>query len=465
MKNIIWLAIMLLPYDSFGMIGGHLRPISTPVLLLLLCLFLLNHNQIVSRGNVCDKQFFKIVASFVFVSIIGAVNSMFQNFVYNPDGETPVLRLLQFMVFILITVGAYIAGKVASGMYVPARLLELILQSFILPCIFGLIQIITNNHSVVIKISSVISAGVYPEGYGRIWLLFSEPNIAGVYLSGIIIPIVLCTGLLSGWVKIIVFGLACIELYCTRSITGYILFAFAILVIFLGSSKYNKLLFLLALIIVPVIVLISLSLVISGNEMVDARILKLASILIDGGLEAIEAGEIESSAASRYISQFAAIRVGLENPLFGIGFRQFGFYYPSFVPDTYFFSEEFRSILFGSATFRLTDVKSFHLDIFSSCGFLITAYFFYWQFRVFKKISSLGSLESKEVAAFKVIYLLVNIGGFISIPMIGLPFIWFLSGYISNGSDVKNMNKRGEVDRKCLHLKNKYTSLKKFSDM
>ena len=100
MKRIIWLSIMLLPYDSFGLIGGHLRPISTPVLFLVFLFVLLNRNQMMSRPNVYDHQFYKIIALFVFVSIIGAVKSKFQDFVYNPDGETPVLRLLQFIVFI-----------------------------------------------------------------------------------------------------------------------------------------------------------------------------------------------------------------------------------------------------------------------------------------------------------------------------------------------------------------------------
>jgi len=111
-------------------------------------------------------------------------------------------------------------------------------------------------------------------------------------------------------------------------------------------------------------------------------------------VSALDINDLErmNSNVTRYSSKLAALFIGLDNPIFGVGVGQFGFYAADYYPDWAWLAPDIR--MMNSEQGRFPVAYDFYLKLFSELGFIGIIIYLLFLYRIFVSIKSIASLKS-----------------------------------------------------------------------
>ena len=355
-----------------------------------------------------------MLAVYIIVTIIGWVGLE-----YNPmrlKEFPPFLRFAQSFTFVLISLMAYFTGKFAAKRLSFARFAGVMLVAFIPSLVVGLIQGLTVNGEFITKLSHVMTAADLPVGYYRAYLMTLEASWAGFDVVVFVMPLTLYFYFQKpGPLFLGLFIVELLVLYFINSSGSFLLAAVLIALFIIFSKKSAK----------TYLALLLMMLLGVGWATFQPIMFER---LINVGQSLAVSDTIEESGATRIISQQASIEVFKENPLIGVGLRNFGYYYPLYIPDVYLKMPLFSE--YADPKERVMDVKSYFLDMLAATGLigiLFTGVFYARLANGLKQIRARFPYEHRYI----VIILLTALAGGLSITLLGYPAYWIFLGYIA----------------------------------
>ncbi len=413
--------ILSLPYNNFPYgIGGTL----TPLALIPGSVFIF-----LSFVNFCLRGVFKfnknlllLVVVFVYFIIITIFNDIrFYEYFVKQKIVSPWFRTFQFIIYSLISIISFYIGYRALQ-YIRSfnKLIKIILYAYIPSLVFGILEIITNNHSILNLIRKFFASTQFPDGYYRIYLLTTEPSWAGFDMISYVIPITMYL-LLKERSKIYLV-LLIIELVIfleIKSLLAAIVFAILFVAYFLVSIIYEKkVLSLLIAFFTIVIFLIGLHI--------------FRDIYWDRFQDFLQGND--SSALTRTVTYIIAVKILINEPMIGVGFRNSGYFYTEYINPLLLSHPLIRDWAdFWSK--RFPDIKSTMFEIVASVGVQGIVFFTFFLTSIIKKILFIKDREA--LLLFLMIFLASFIGSF-SLNLIGYPIFWFFIGLLYKFSGKRN---------------------------
>jgi O-antigen ligase len=417
MNTILILAIIFtLPYNNFPYgVGGTLTPLSLiPIFFFNIYIFFSSLLKGYLRVN--KAIFFIFLAFIVFILLTILDDIYFYDFFISQKITSPIFITLQFIIYSFISIGSLISGYFALKYYKSIdKILKFILYAYMPSLMFGILELILNNHHLLNVIRSFFASTKFPDGYYRIYLLTTEPSWASFDLVTFILPISLYLFYKKrNFFYLLIFFITFIILIFIKSLLGFItisLSIFILLILFFRKLIFNLKIF------IPIVGFTFLFFV-SIFFFKDIYIERLNKVMHWG----------DSSSITRIITYFVSIEVFKAYPFIGVGFRNSGYFYPQIVSDKY---PELLSINLISDwsdyySKRFPYIKSTFFEILSSAGIIGILTLIIFLLYILMKIKSFYYVKK---VLFSYIIIASLIGSF-SMILIGYPIFWFICGII-----------------------------------
>jgi O-antigen ligase len=433
-KSILILFILCLPYNNFPFINdGALKPLSIVPLFVYIfyrILFYVKTKEI--RIGLFDKWLIFIFIYYLFSSLI--VTWLNYSELLELKKVSPIYRWNQFLLYVFISLGSYFIGKKIIKYYSVTNVFKILVIAFLPSIMFGLIEILTHNNNIVLKFRELFTTTIYPPGYYRVLLLTTEPSWAAFDLVVFLIPITAYLFIKERKLRyIILLAIELLLLIMTKSLLGFILLGFFLVFVFLFNFNVRtfkkSILFFLAIIVVFPLLLNWI------NKYDEISI-------IESRLNSFIQNE-DYSGLTRTASYEVALNIFKEYPIFGVGFRNAGYFYGKYINPEYLYMPLISDWANPFST-RFPDNKSTLLEILASSGIMGTVPLLFILVLISKQMRNLKKLDPLVGQYFIIIMLLACIGSF-SIMLIGYPLFWFILGLIMNinkyGVELRNEKK------------------------
>jgi hypothetical protein len=421
LKFILIFFILCLPYNNFPFINsGTLKPLSIVPLIFYVfyqIVFYVKTKEI--RISTFDKW---LIFTFVYYLISSLIVTWINhNELLEWKKISPIFRWAQFLLYVFISLGSYFIGKKIMKFYPVTNVFKILVISFIPSIVYGLIEILTHNNNMVLKFRELFTTTIYPPGYYRVFLLTTEPSWAAFDLVVFLIPITAYLFIKERKLRyIILLTIELLLLVMTKSLLGFILLGVFLSLVFLfnfnvRTFKKNILFFLAIIVVLPLL----FNWIIKSDEY----------SIVESRLNSFKQNEDESS-LTRTASYEIALNIFKEYPIFGVGFRNAGYYYGKYINPKYLYIP-LISDWANPFSPRFPDIKSTLLEILASSGIMGTVPLLFILVLISKQIRNLIKLDPLVRQYFIIILLLACIGSF-SIILIGYPIFWFILGLIMN---------------------------------
>ncbi|WP_079514399.1 O-antigen ligase family protein [Rossellomorea marisflavi] len=433
--NILWiLLIVLIPFTSFPFkfFSTAVSPISAIPLTLLTIIFLFialrNHQEIIVN---------KVNLAFILFALITVINSLipiiFSDF-SSWKGQNKTEEFAKSTLTILIPIfSLYVGSKIGERIEDINKLINIIFISFLLPMIFGFLQILNSYilagaiSDPLFRIFTLVSQGYL--NVSRISLLTLEPSWAANLLVSFYIPIFFSVysshNILQEKVrKKVAFGLlsSIILLLFTKSAGG--IFTFMVMLIFMILK--NKRMFKNYKFIFLLFIVFSLLLFYPGAfiEIYD-RILRVLNTIFTR-----TNGVADGSAAVRSTYWLAGLDVFKSHPIIGVGWGNSGFYFKEVIPDSRIYGEV--AFYLNESNNIIPNAKNIHIRILAESGIIGAVLFFTFIFftvkLLIKKNSDNKVIILQKITALSLISWFME--GF-SLDTFGFLYPWLQIGLLS----------------------------------
>lgn len=435
---ILIIFILFIPYNNFPYIdAGTLKPLTIfPATLYIIYIILIT----IKRKKIVFNNFDLVLALlFIFYFLITIINTLMNyDYLVNNKAINPLERNIQFLFFLFISFTSYLIGKKSIEVFGIRRTLSYFLIAFLPSLLFGVAEILSNNHNNLNFIRSFFTSTIYPANYYRVYMLTTEPSWAAFDLSAFIIPVTFYFYKTSSNKRFTFLLLILVEfiiLLFTKSLLGMILIVIFLLVnifMFLKDERVKKF---------KSQILTSLSL---GTVLLFYLfIFGENNILLSRFTDFINNTDI--SASTRTISYETAFKIFLDNPLSGIGFRNFGYYYSDYLDPAYN-NINLVADWADKYSVRFADVKSTIIEIIVSSGLIGAIITFFVIVIIIKKLSM---VKKKDISLYILLItvFIISLAGSFSISLIGYPAFWFFLGLLIKSSSMNDSLRSNEINK------------------
>jgi hypothetical protein len=345
-----------------------------------------------------NYSFYLFVVFIVWVIVSGAVNynSIYLNyFKYRTGTEKFILQFLVLSFVFLVSLFLYNFFRKYDLDDLFRRIRNIVVLSFIVILFFGFFEFLKKFlgiDNIIENFRGFITIGY--KGYGdRLHSTCGEPSWFGVYLT-FGLPLILSYFIERIRLKyFVLYFFIFLFSYFTFSRTVYIIFVIQTfvfsLIIGFYDKNYKKMLKYFIVFCIP-------------------SILLFLNTAITSIISTQNQNKYAGSNITRIGMQTAGVKIGLDNPLFGVGLGQFGFNFPKYLPEWSLDSPEIKSYLDPNDKFFPPSHGLFPRLI-AETGFI--GFFIYISMLVFIIIKSvLGFVSRFEYFYLNLIILLSCIG-------------------------------------------------------
>lgn len=338
--KLILIIVFLLPLTGIAGLNilGELKADASAHILILSLFFYLPYILIRQKIGVPKNITFYLFLIFIIWIFIASLVS-FPNYTYVFKERSGINKfVLQFSLLFFyavpVTIYFYHIISLYDKNYVFRKIRRVVLWSFYLVSIYGSLEILhiygfTFMEPFLKIVDSIIRDE--PEfkfvGLGRIRSLSPEPPFLAMYLA-FSTPWLL-SYFLTGEKKIaryVLLGIIMTLTYYSGSRSGLIIIISEIIIFgfLVLRRRFHKKYLKKIILVIPFLFLSTVTIGISiGDKLID----KINSIFIS------TESQLQVSSISRWGTQRAAIEIAKENPIFGVGFGQQGFYLPTYYPQ------------------------------------------------------------------------------------------------------------------------------------
>lgn len=359
LKYLFILSIVLIPFDNLPYFKSLLGELSVrgsvylfiPIIVLTFISLLINKEIFIPRGR--TKTNILLFFAWIIMSTVINLSSIFNNFFKGRTGNEKLI--LQLFVFAFMIFIAYCTIYIVERNNIKLKdIRRYVLFSFIPVGIVGLFELLTilsiiDCSKIIEKISYLVhfyNRGiVYPKGvrsvtgeasYFAMYSAFAFPFIISYVFTENKLKNKILWGVLATFFFILILFTKSRTAYAIIFVEVFMLFAFIISTKIDNSKK--KILIVIAIELAAIIFLFNQEFTTQyggdTNSAQELSVTGLQSSLSDSG---------NMSNVARLGMMRAAFNVGKDNPIFGVGIGQFGFYASQYVDETALASNEVQN--------------------------------------------------------------------------------------------------------------------------
>lgn len=439
---ILFLVIILIPFNDMPYVKNAFGELSAegafyPLFVLAIICFL----RIISTGNIYlikDKTYSILVIYLIWIIISGGFNygSIISNFTKGRTGiEKYLLQVFVYIFGLISTNIVYFTIKNKNISLYDIR--RYMLYSFLVVGTYSFFEILKLNNiafanSIINKIDSVIrnkdiTQLIYSYEYGRLRSVSGESSWFSMYAT-FIFPW-LFSYIFEKKHKILTYIMIFyffIMIYYTKSRTGYFIIAIEIsLIFFFILSTKNKKIITKGLIFF-LLLFISIG-VLSQFNGISNQI----STIFKSFSDSQNSYNYLSSNVARFASQEAAVKMGINEPIFGVGLGQYGFNMPKYIDNNALsLSWEVKDWASSSEDTPWAPVHALYPRIIGETGFIGILIWIYFCIYILLRLNNLLKKDRSSITLALMISFIGVLLAFFNIDSFRFFPFWIMVGII-----------------------------------
>lgn len=367
---------MLLPFNALPYFKFMFRELANEgtfyplMLIFLLYVFNLIHGKKIRLSLHYSVNLLAMLILWVSISGVANIWGISQSFTKGRSGiEKFVFQYVLLLFVVLSSLFIYDMGREDSRFLYKFRkysVCSLVLVG--LYCVFEVLAILGEEKAA--KLLSVVDYYIRDEDAGvaifkRLRSVSGEPSYFAMYIS-FVFPWVFSCAISSGryrWFFLLLIACLVGLVILTFSRSAYGILGVQIIILILASARYGGASGREFLSVVKGVAI--LALVIVGAGVFEVVPVELVGNVVISLLDLDDISNI-----GRYGSQLAAFSMAVDNPVFGVGFGQYGFNMPAFVPDWALISAEIQEWMSTSSDSAWAPALGLYARISGELGFV-----------------------------------------------------------------------------------------------
>lgn len=373
--RLISLAIILLPFNDLPILLNLAGEISLegafyPIVIAIVIfgILLLKNKSITIPKNI---GFYSLILLCIWIVIIGVIDipNMQNSYYKGSNGFTRYINQLLVLVFGVMT--TYITYSVFRVIQLD-KFRKYILISFYIAGAYSLIELIylLSNGNVFKDFLEVINQLIHrPDGailYSRLRSVSGEASWFAMYFGVAFSWIVITYINNKKYIYLLLYSI--IMIIFTESRLGYMLLIIQIFILLINKlyiNSINKKRFKSILMIIPMVTIISGYVLLFPNNIILETIKSLSNF----NMNSSNMHQVYSN-ITRFGAQGTAIKMGLDNPIKGVGFGQYAFNALEYTSEELLLNSEINAALLEEDSSVWAVTHSIHARVFAETGFV-----------------------------------------------------------------------------------------------